>query len=393
MAINNFLEADLEGKKVLARFDFNVPIKDGEIQDTTRIDFAMPTINALLEKNISKLIMMSHLGRPKGEIKKKLSLEPIARYIAEKLGVEVYLSETSTDAGIKTLLNLGHIKLILLENLRFNPEETKGDNEFARTLSTYGDVYINDAFGVSHRKHSSVFHITQYFSQKDRFSGLLLANEIKALDKLLNFPDKPFVCLIGGAKVEDKIKTIERLLIKADKLLIGGAMAYPFLKAKGIKVGKSLCSPKDVDLAKSLIARDKGKKIHLPIDHIVSESIESEASIIDNKNIDDALSGFDIGPKTIASYSEIINSAKTIFWNGPMGLFEIDQFSKGTNSIAEMLANSDAFTVVGGGDSVNAINKSGYSEKVSHISTGGGASLEYIENGTLPAIQNLKYNH
>ncbi len=393
MGLKTFEEIDLEGKKVIARFDFNVPIRNGEILDSTRIDFALPTIKALLEKNISKLIMMSHLGRPDGQIKPELSLEPIATYLAEKLGTEVYLSESATDSGIKTLLNLGHIKIVLLENLRFHSEETSGDNEFAQTLAQYADIYINDAFGVSHRKHSSVYQITEYFRPNQRFAGLLLQKEILALEKVMNKPEKPFICVLGGAKVKDKIKTIEKLLVKADNLLIGGAMAYPFLKAKGFKVGNSLCSHKDVELAKTILQRDKGKKIILPIDHIIAKEPNAEAETLDNIQIQDGFSGFDIGPKTIDKYSEILKSGKTIFWNGPMGLFENKNFANGTNSIAKIISETNSFSVVGGGDSVNAINKSGFSDQISHVSTGGGASLEYIEEGSLPAVQILKYTH
>ncbi len=393
MGLKSFIDTDLENKKVLVRFDFNVPIKNKVITDSSRIDLALPTIKLLLEKKVSKLVMMSHLGRPQGQNHPELSLEPIAHYIAEKLGIEVYLSESATDSGIKTLLNLGHIKIIMLENLRFHPEETQGDNEFAKILAEYGDIYINDAFGVCHRKHTSVYQLPGLYPKQSTFAGPLINKELSALTKLIEKPAKPFVCVIGGAKVKDKIKTLEKLLIKADKILIGGAMAYPFLKAQGQEVGNSLCSDEDVSIAKTLLSRDKGSKIHLPIDHIIASNPNSKPSIQDDKKIPLEQSGFDIGPKTQKHYQEFLSSAKTIFWNGPMGLFETDNFSHGTFFIAEAISKTDAFSVVGGGDSVSAVNKSGFSKDISHVSTGGGASLEFIEKGNLPAIQILKYTH
>ncbi len=393
MGLKNIADSDLENKKVLVRFDFNVPIKNKVIKDSSRIDLALPTIKLLLEKNVSKLVMMSHLGRPQGQNHPELSLEPVAHYIAEKLGIEVYLSESATDSGIKTLLNLGHIKIIMLENLRFHPEETKGDNEFAKILSEYGDIYINDAFGVCHRKHSSVYELPSLFTRQNTFAGPLIQKELSSLTKLIEKPAKPFVCVVGGAKVKDKINTLEKLLIKADSILIGGAMAYPFLKAKGIEVGNSLCSDEDVSIAKSLLDRDKGSKIHLPSDHIIAADPNSKPKIQDSQGIPEDKSGFDIGPKTQKKYQAFLSNAKTIFWNGPMGLFETENFSHGTFFIAEAISKTNAFSVVGGGDSVSAINKSGFSDNISHVSTGGGASLEFIEKGSLPAIQILKYTH
>ena len=393
MGLKSFVDTDLENKKVLARFDFNVPIKNNIIKDSSRIDLALPTIELLLEKNISKLVMMSRLGRPQGQVVPELSLEPIAHYIAEKLGIEVYLSESATDSGIKTLLNLGHIKIIMLENLRFHPQETAGDNEFAKILSEYGDIYINDAFGVCHRKHSSVYQLPNLFSNQTTFAGPLIQKEISSLTKLIEKPSKPFICVLGGAKVKDKINTLEKLLIKADKLLIGGAMAYPFLKAKGINIGNSLCSNEDVSIAKNLLSRDKGSKIILPVDHIVAAEPNSKPKVQKTQSIDDGQCGFDIGPETQKNYQEHLASAQTIFWNGPMGLFETENFSQGTFFVAEVISKTNAFSVVGGGDSVSAINKSGFAQHISHVSTGGGASLEFIEKGSLPAIQILKYTH
>jgi phosphoglycerate kinase len=390
--INYLQDQELNGKKVIARFDFNVPIKDGKITDTTRIDLSLDTIKMLLEKGASKITMMSHLGRPKGKFDKNLSLEPVAEYIAKKLSIEVVLTQSATDRGIKTLLTLPTTKLVLLENLRFHPEEKSNDSDFSRTLSTYGDVYLNDAFGTSHRKHASVHGIVAHFNHKNVIGGLLIEKELMALNKVLQSPKKPFVSVIGGAKVSDKIKIIEQLLSSVDQLIIGGAMAYPFLKAKGYNVGKSLCSDKDVTLAKKILNSKNNEKIVLPSDHVIADTPDSSPEFSEDQNISDEKMGLDIGEKTIFSYSQICGNSKTVLWNGPMGLFEKESFAKGTFSIASALSESpDCFSLVGGGDSVSAVNKSGLAHKMGHISTGGGASLEYIEKGTLVGIQALKH--
>lgn len=395
MGIKYIDTAELAGKKLIARFDFNVPLNDkGEITDPSRIDSALPTIKYVLEKGVSKLVLMSHLGRPKGKPEKKYSLEPVATYLAEKLGQEVLLTETALDSGIHTLLGLSKNKIIMLENLRFHPEETNNDLDFARELSKYADLYLSDAFGVSHRKEASVHRIVHFFKNR-AYAGFLIKKELEALDRICKKPTKPFVAIIGGAKVSDKIKTIERLIVMVDKLLIGGAMAYPFLKAKGVEIGKSLCSAEDVELAKSLLTQDRSKKIILPVDHLTASSPEATAKEItqtDTAVIDPKQSGFDIGEKTIHLFQKELANAKTIFWNGPMGFFEKAPFSHGTFSIAKILSElPEAFTVIGGGDSVAAAQASGYADKMSHNSTGGGASLEYIENGDLPAIAALKF--
>ena len=383
---------NFEGKKVLARFDFNVPLNEKlEITDTTRIDNSIPTIKYLLENGADKLILMSHFGRPKGERVDKYSLEPVARYLAEKLDSEVILTESATDSGINTLLNLSTPKIILLENLRFHPEEEANGPGFAKTLSKYGDILVEDAFGTSHRKHASTYGIIEYF-RNNAFGGLLLKNELKALDKIVKNPKKPFVAIIGGAKVNDKIKIITRLITTVDFMLIGGAMAYPFLKAKGHSIGTSLCSDEDVLLAEKILNSPSGKaKIILPVDHMVASSINGKAEYIDSPVIAGDKMGLDIGEKTIELFARTLKQAMTILWNGPMGLFEKDAFAKGTLSIAKIVADSDAFSLVGGGDSVAAIKKSGMSDKISHISTGGGASLKYIEGGSLPGINALKF--
>lgn len=392
MLLKSLQDADLKGKRVVARFDFNVPLTKTEprtITDTSRIDLALPTIKMILEKGASKLVMISHLGRPDGQPNPKYSLEPVASYLAEKLGTEVILSESPVDNGVKNLLQLPETKIVLLENIRFHPGEEKNDMELAEKLAQYGDVYVNDAFGAAHRKHSSTHAINAFFKNR-AYAGLLMKKEIDSLGALLEKPAKPFVAVIGGAKVSDKIKTIEKMLVLVDTLLIGGAMAYPFLKAKGVEVGKSLCSDEDVTLAKQLLAADKGGKIQLPKDHVTATEFGGAPIPCPGTNIPSDQMGLDIGNLTIKSYADHIKTAKTIFWNGPMGLFENKDFAKGTMAIAHAIAETNAFSVVGGGDSVAAVQQSGEADKFSHVSTGGGASLEFIEKGELPGVQALK---
>ena len=393
MQLKSLQDADLKGKKVVARFDFNVPLtktEPREITDTSRIDLAIPTIRMILEKGASKLVMISHLGRPDGKPNPKYSLEPVAEYLASKLGTDVILSESPVDNGVKNLLQLPETKLVLLENIRFDAGEEKNDLDLAEKLSQYGEVYVNDAFGAAHRKHSSTHAINAFFKGRS-YAGLLMKKEIDSLGSLLEKPAKPFVAVIGGAKVSDKIKTIEKMLVLVDSLLIGGAMAYPFLKAKGAAVGKSLCSEEDVALAKQLLIADKGGKIQLPKDHIVASGLEGAPEECHGVSIPEDKMGLDIGPETIKSYADHLKTAKTIFWNGPMGLFESKNFAKGTMSIAHTIAETKAFSVVGGGDSVAAVHQSGEADKFSHVSTGGGASLEFIEKGELPGVQALKF--
>lgn len=394
MQIKYIQDADLKGKKVLVRFDFNVPLTKTEprtITDSSRIDEAIPTIRLMLEKGASKIVMISHLGRPDGKVNPKYSLEPVAEYLASKLGTDVILSESAIENGVKNLLHLPETKLVLLENIRFLPGEEKNDMELAEKLAQYGDVYVNDAFGAAHRKHASTHAINAFFKNR-AYAGLLMKKEIDSLSALLDKPAKPFVAIIGGAKVSDKIKTIERMLVMVDTLLIGGAMAYPFLKAKGATIGKSLCSDEDVTLAKNLMTSDKGGKIQLPKDHLVSDKFDGEPAACAGVSIPEDKMGLDIGSLTTKAYADHIATAKTIFWNGPMGLFENKNFAKGTMSIAHSIAaNTNCFSVVGGGDSVAAVQQSGDAAKFSHVSTGGGASLEYIEKGELPGVQALKY--
>lgn len=390
MAIKYIDQADFEGKRVLARFDFNVPLKDGEILDSSRIDLALPTIKHILENGAKKLTLMSHLGRPKSKEDTQYSLEPVAKYLAEKLDVNLVLAPGAVDSGVKELLTLNETKIVLLENLRYHKEEEENENEFASKLAQYGDIYVNDAFGVVHRKHASVHEINKFFPTTN-YAGFLIEKEIQALDKILTSPTKPFIAIVGGAKVSDKISTIEKLMVNVDKLIIGGAMAYPFLKAKSRSVGKSLCSEEDVTLAQKILKFDKSNKIVLPVDHIVASDMNSKAEDNLSPDIPDDKMGLDIGPNSIQQFINIINDSETVLWNGPMGLFENKDFSNGTFQIAKALAESNAFTLVGGGDSVSAINKSGFADKISHVSTGGGASLEYIEKGELPGIQALRF--
>ena len=393
MALNYIDQADLSGKVVIARFDFNVPLNKedrSEITDTTRIDNALETINYILSNGAKKLILMSHLGRPKGERNMDFTLEPVATYLASKLGEDVILSESCTDRGIKTLLGLNESKVILLENLRFHAEETSNDRDFAKTLANYADIYVNDAFGAAHRKHASTYGINEFFKNK-AYAGFLIKNELQALEKVVGNAQKPFVAIVGGAKVSDKIKIIEKLLRSVDSLLIGGAMAYPFLKAKGLNVGKSLCTDEDVSLAKRILNDKTSHKIMLPVDHITSKDFGGMPEPVNQEEIPEDFMGLDIGPRTRELYEAKIKEAKTVLWNGPMGLFENKDFAEGSFSIAKALAESNAFTLIGGGDSVSAVNQSGLASKMSHISTGGGASLEYIENGSLPGIQALKF--
>lgn len=393
MQLKSLQDVDLKGKKVVARFDFNVPLTKTEprkITDTSRIDLALPTIRLILEKGASKLVLISHLGRPDGKVDPRYSLEPVAEYLAEKLGTDVILSESAVDNGVKNLLQLPETKVVLLENIRFLPGEEKNDMELAEKLSQYGDIYVNDAFGAAHRKHASTYGINAFFKNR-AYPGLLMKKEIDSLGALLEKPAKPFIAVIGGAKVSDKIKTLEKMMVMVDTLLIGGAMAYPFLKAKGATVGKSLCSDEDVALAKQLLAQDRGNKILLPKDHIVSSSVDGEAEVCHGTSIPEDKMALDIGPETIASYTDHLKTAKTIFWNGPMGLFESKNFAKGTMAIAHAIASTKAFSVVGGGDSVAAVSESGEADKFSHVSTGGGASLEFIEKGELPGVQALRF--
>jgi len=389
-------ECEFKGKRVLVRCDFNVPLLKNDsselvqIADTTRIDRALPTINLLLQEGASKIILMGHLGRPKGKVVDHLSLAPVAEYLSQKLNSQVFLTETALDSGIKSLLKLPKTKIVMLENLRFHPEEKNRDREFARHLAQFGDLYVNDAFGTCHRKHSSTYDIISFFERK-AFAGILLKNEIKALSRLVKNPARPFVAIMGGAKIADKIKIVEQLLVNVDHLLVGGAMAYPFLKASGVEVGKSHCTDEDVALAHKILKTNFSHKIVLPMDHIVSTGTHGQPVVEPNVPIGAEFMGLDVGQKTLNRFADILKEAKTVLWNGPMGMFENNDYRSGTNSVAQLLADLDAFTLVGGGDSVSAVNLANLGDKMSHVSTGGGASLEFIEQGTLVAIEALKF--
>ena len=394
MALTFVDEIEVQDQVVIARFDFNVPIekKNGfKISDTTRIDMALETIKYLLENGAKKLVLMSHLGRPNGKVNPDFSLEPVAKYLAAKLEEDVILTESCTDRGIKTLLTLNESRIILLENLRFHPEEEAGDQEFAKLLASYADIYVNDAFGTAHRKHASTYTINAYF-KNNAVGGFLMKKEIAALTKIVNSPKAPFIGIVGGAKVSDKIKIIERLIVNVDHLLIGGAMAYPFLVAQGHDVGNSMCTQDDVKLAKKILMSPSKKKLILPVDHIVSKEFGGSPEICSKVEVDGNKMALDIGPATIELYKSKLAGAKTVLWNGPMGLFENKDYAKGTLAIAKTLSEfDDAFTLVGGGDSVSAVMQSGLADKMSHVSTGGGASLEFIEEGTLPGVRALRF--
>lgn len=383
---------DVEGKNIFVRVDFNVPLdEERNIRDDTRIKAALPTIKYLLEQK-AKVIIASHLGRPKGKFIPEFSLKPVSKRLSELIPQEVILApDVIGDEVIKLKKELKENQVLLLENLRFHPEETANDSTFAQLLAQEIDYYVNDAFGVCHRAHASVVAITQYV--KKSAAGFLVKKEIDYLSKALHSPQKPYTAILGGVKVSDKIPVIENLLKKADTILIGGAMAYTFFKAQGFDVGRSLVEEDKIDLARLLLNRTQEEKVNflLPSDHIVAAEAEpgAEPKTVDSFPLPPDMMGLDIGPKTVEKYSAILARARTIFWNGPMGVFEIDTFSQGTKKIAEAVANSEALSIVGGGDSVAAVYKSGVSDKISHISTGGGASLEFIANETLPGIEAL----
>jgi len=387
-------DIDVAGKKVLCRVDFNVPLKDGVIGNDKRIVAALPTIKYLVEQG-AKVTLCSHLGRPKGEWLPEFSLEPVAKRLQELLpDVKVVFATDviGDDAKAKVAANPAG-GVVLLQNLRYHKEETKNDEAFCKELSAYADVYVNDAFGTAHRAHASTAGIVQYGFVKTAVAGFLMDKEIKYIGGILAAPTKPFVAILGGAKVSDKIGVIKNLLNIADKIIIGGGMAYTFNKSKGFEIGKSLLEADKVELAGELMAEAKAKGVELilPIDNKIGASFsnDTESSYCDANNIPADREGMDIGPKTIALFGEKIAGAKTIIWNGPMGVFEFDNFAEGTRSIARFVAEAcqaGAIATVGGGDSVSAITKLGFADKVSHISTGGGASLEFMEGLELPGI-------
>ena len=383
-------DIDVNGKKVLLRCDFNVPLDENlNITDKTRIIAALPTIKYLLEHN-AKLILCSHLGRPKGEVKKEFSLAPVAKELSNQLGKEVKLAEDVTGPSAKELTsNMNEGDIILLENVRFDPREEKNDDTLSKEFASLAEVYVNDAFGTCHRAHSSTAGVAKFLPSA---CGFLIEKELKALGDALNNPVRPFVAILGGKKVSDKIGVIDSLLEKVDTLLIGGGMAYTFYKAQGYGVGNSVCELDKLDLATSLMekAKEKGVKMLLPLDNKIGKEFkpDTESKVVKYSEIPDGWEGFDIGPETIKLYTEELKKAKTVLWNGPVGLFEFDQFAVGTNAIAKCLSElKDCTTIIGGGDSAAAVTKAGLADKMSHISTGGGASLEFIEGKKLPGIE------
>ncbi len=387
MALRTVQNTDITGKRVLMRADFNVPLKEGEITDDTRIRAALPTIRHILEQGAS-LVLMSHLGRPKGEREAKYSLRPVSARLQELLGVPVSMAEDvvgDTVGSQAAALKPGEV--LLLENVRFYKEETENDIEFARKLAQLGEVFVNDAFGTAHRAHASTEGVTRFLPS---CAGLLIEKEISFFQPVLENPEKPMVAVIGGAKVSSKIAVLESLVPNCSTMIIGGGMAYTFLKAQGHEIGTSLVEPDYLDTARQFLqaASKKGVDVILPEDHLVAATFEESAvpETVDSVEIPADRMGMDIGPKTIRRCLDAIAKARTIVWNGPMGVFEFDSFSTGTRTVAEAIADSSAITVVGGGDSVAAANQFGIADKLSHVSTGGGASLEFLEGKTLPGI-------
>lgn len=386
-------DIDVNGKKVLVRCDFNVPIdsETGKITDNRRIRAALPTIQYLLNHN-AKVILCSHLGRPKGEFNLKYSLKPVAEELSKLLNKDVKLAKDVIGESAKELTsNMKEGDIVLLENVRFHKEEEQNDPEYSKALASMAEIYVNDAFGTAHRAHSSTTGVADYLPA---VSGFLIEKELEFLGGALENPKHPFVAILGGAKVSDKIGVIENLLDKVDTLIIGGGMAYTFYKAQGHHIGTSICEEDKLDLAKSILekAQEKGVKLLLPVDnHVSSEySNNGEDKMVDSTEIPDGFMGLDIGPKTIEKFEEAVKDAKTVVWNGPLGVCEFDKFATGTKAVATMLSKLDAITIIGGGDSAAAIEKLGLADKMTHISTGGGASLEFLEGKTLPGIACLQ---
>ncbi len=386
-------DIDVSGKRVLVRCDFNVPMKDGVITDDIRITSALPTIKYLIE-NDAKVILMSHMGRPKGEPKPEFSLKPVADRLAQLLGMDVVFaaSDVVVDDSVRAKADeLKPGQVMLLENVRYRKEETKNEEPFTGELASLGDIFVNDAFGTAHRAHCSTAGIAKYLPS---VSGFLIEKEVRFLGDALEDPQRPFLAIMGGAKVGDKIPVIENLLRKVDSLMIGGGMSYTFFKAMGYEIGKSILDEESIDLAKELMkkAEEAGVKLLLPVDTVCAKEFDndSESGVFDRDSIPADMMGMDIGPKTVDLYKTAIAEAKTVVWNGPAGVFEMPNFAAGTKAIAEALASSGAVTIIGGGDSAAAVEQFGLADKMIHISTGGGASLEFLEGKDLPGISCLE---
>ena len=387
-------DLDLSGKRVFIRVDFNVPLKDGVIGDDTRIRSTLPTIQYALDKGAAAVILASHLGRPKGKPNPQFSLRPVADRLSQLLGGPVTFADDcigdAAEAAVRATQAGSHV--VLLENLRFHPEEEKNDPAFAKSLAALADVYVNDAFGAAHRAHASVEAITHVLPRAA--AGLLMEQELRYLGHVLAAPERPFVAIIGGAKVSDKLEVIENMLGKVERLIIGGAMAYTFFKSRGLPIGKSLVEDDKLDAARKIEADAAAKKISLalPVDHVVADKLDAGAATeilkVGDAAIGDRL-GLDIGPATIAAFEALLADARTVVWNGPMGVFEIDKFAAGTNAVAKAVANVKGTTIIGGGDSIAAIKKAGMADRITHISTGGGASLEFLGGRTLPGVAAL----
>lgn len=380
-------DIEVTGKRVFVRVDFNVPMEEGKITDDTRIRAALPTITYLVEKG-AKVILASHLGRPKGEVKEELRLTAVGERLSELMGkVVTKLDESIGESVEKVVGNMNDGDIVLLENVRFHKGEEKNDPALAESFAKLADIYINDAFGAAHRAHATTSGIANYLPA---VSGLLMEKEIDVLGKALSNPERPFTAIIGGAKVKDKIGVIENLLEKVDHLIIGGGLSYTFSRAQGYDIGKSLLEEDKIDLAKSFIekAADNGVDIHMPVDAVVANefSKDAETKIVDIDQIPSDWMGLDIGPKTAAEYAEVINNSKLIMWNGPMGVFEMDAFANGTKAVAQAMAETNGYTIIGGGDSAAAVEKFKVADKMDHISTGGGASLEFMEGKALPGV-------
>ena len=387
-------DLDVKGRRVFVRVDFNVPIKGGTITDETRITSSLPTVQHALEQGAT-VVLASHLGRPKGKPNPEYSLQPVATRLGELLKRDVVFASDCIAEPASEAVAKAHAgsKVALLENLRFHAEEEKNDATFAKALATLADVYVNDAFGAAHRAHASVAAMVPHFGNKAA-AGFLMEKELRYLGMALGDPERPFVGILGGAKVSDKIEVIENLLGKVDQLLIGGAMAYTFFRALGLPTGKSLVEADKLDAARDIVTHAKARNVqlNLPVDHLVADRLEAGVATtvlkVNDASIGDRM-GLDIGPDTTRLYSQLIADAKTVVWNGPMGVFEIDAFAQGTLGVANAVASVKGTTIIGGGDSVSAVNKAGVADRITHISTGGGASLEFLGGQTLPGVAAL----